>query len=108
MHRVCRSKSVRPIDDGVGPSTDEYFTLAIGGMVTILNNSSEAIWSGDWLAWTFWSEDSTQPDSGIKRRKKEPRRIGVELADPLSDRTIGRALTFAKPGGEHVNAVQIT
>ena len=30
---ICRSKSVRPIDDGVGPSVDEYFTLAIGGMV---------------------------------------------------------------------------
>ena len=29
---VCRSKSVRPIDDGVGPSVDEFFTLAIGGM----------------------------------------------------------------------------
>jgi len=31
---VCRSKSVRPIDDGVGPSVDEFFTLAIGGMGT--------------------------------------------------------------------------
>lgn len=30
---VCRSKSVRPIDDGVGPSVDEFFTLAIGGML---------------------------------------------------------------------------
>ena len=30
---ICRSKTVRPIDDGVGPSVDEYFTLAIGGMV---------------------------------------------------------------------------
>ena len=29
---VARSKSVRPIDDGVGPSIDEFFTLAIGGM----------------------------------------------------------------------------
>lgn len=44
---VCRSKSVRPIDDGVGPSTDEYFTMAIGGMVTLLNNSSEAVWAGE-------------------------------------------------------------
>ena len=32
---VCRSKSVRPIDDGVGPSVDEFFTLAIGGMVRV-------------------------------------------------------------------------
>ena len=36
---VCRSKSVRPIDDGVGPQMDEFFTLAIGGMCTMLNNS---------------------------------------------------------------------
>ena len=96
---VCRSKSVRPIDDGVGPSTDEYFTMAIGGMVTLLNNSSEAVWAGDWIAWTFFSEDGMQPDKGVKRMKKgNPRRIGIELADPLSDRTIGRCLTFAKPG----------
>ena len=27
---VARSKSVREIDDGVGPSTDEFFTLSIG------------------------------------------------------------------------------
>ena len=36
---VCRSKTVRPIDDGVGPSVDEFFTLAIGGMATLQNNS---------------------------------------------------------------------
>jgi len=93
---VCRSKSVRPIDDGMGPSTDEYFTMAIGGMVTLLNNSSEAVWAGDWIAWTFCSEVSQAANS--KRAKKNPRRIGIELADPLSDRTIGRCLTFAKPG----------
>ncbi len=27
---VARSKSVREIDDGVGPTTDEFFTLSIG------------------------------------------------------------------------------
>ncbi len=27
---VCRSKTVRPIDDGTGPSVDEFFTLHIG------------------------------------------------------------------------------
>lgn len=121
---VCRSKSVRPIDDGVGPSTDEYFTMAIGGMVTLLNNSSEAVWAGDWIAWTFCSEVTQAAQS--KRAKKNPRRIGIELAggfsfiepdtlddatsilnvclfaDPLSDRTVGRCLTFAKPGGAHL------
>lgn len=94
---VTRSKSVRPIDDGIGPSTDEYFTMAIGGMVTLLNNSSEAVWANDWIAWTFFSESQSQKDSGYKR-KREPRRIGIELSDPLSDRTIGRVMSFAKPG----------
>ena len=28
---VCRSKSVIPPDDGVGPQVDETFTLSIGG-----------------------------------------------------------------------------
>ena len=46
---VCRSKTVRPIDDGVGPQVDEFFTLAIGGMVTMLNNSSEPVFPGDML-----------------------------------------------------------
>jgi hypothetical protein len=61
--------------------------MAIGGMVTLLNNSSEAIWAGDWVAWTFFSEDGTQPDIGIKRRKKDPRRIGIELAGKFDTHT---------------------
>lgn len=46
---VCRSKSVRPMDDGVGPSVDEFFTIAIGGMVTLLNNSGTSVFPGDML-----------------------------------------------------------
>ncbi len=46
---VCRSKTVRPIDDGTGPSVDEFFTLHIGGMVTMLNNSAEPVFPGDML-----------------------------------------------------------
>ena len=57
--------------------------MAIGGMVTLLNNSSEAVWAGDWIAWTFFSEDGQQPNNGIKRGKKNPRRIGIELAGEL-------------------------
>ena len=44
---VARSKSVRPIDDGVGPQIDEFFTLAIGGMCTLLNNSGTVLYPGD-------------------------------------------------------------
>ncbi|MDA9603589.1 hypothetical protein N9S30_00375 [bacterium] len=32
---VVRSNSVRTIDDGVGPTVDEYFTLTTSGMMTV-------------------------------------------------------------------------
>lgn len=32
---ICRSKTVRPIDDGTGPSVDEFFTLHIGAPVAL-------------------------------------------------------------------------
>jgi hypothetical protein len=99
---IVRSKSVRTPDDGVGPQTDEFFTLSIGGMATIQNTSSEAIFPGDILEWTFLSDspgDSTAAASGFKRMKtSQPRRVGVKVADPLSERVIGRALSFAKQG----------
>jgi len=95
---VCRSKTVRPIDDGVGPQVDEFFTLAIGGMVTMLNNSGTAVFPGDMLAWTFYAENTKkQSSSSAMRGKKDPRRISVELATANSERVIGRCLTFAKP-----------
>ena len=95
---VCRSKSIRPIDDGVGPSVDEYFTCAIGGMVTMLNNSTDPIFPGDMLEWVFYSE-KVRGNEVVKRQKNSNvRRIGVKVADPLSERIIGRALTFSKSG----------
>ena len=94
---ICRSKTVRPIDDGTGPSIDEYFTLAIGGMVTMINNSNEPIFPGDILEWTLWSEKT--PDAGQgKRMKSGPRRVGIKIAAPTSERAIGQCKTFAKPG----------
>lgn len=93
---ICRSKSVRPIDDGVGPSVDEYFTLSIGGMATLLNNSKSPVFPGDMLEWVLYSE--TPKDSGSNvRPKKDPRRVGIQLASPSSERVIGRVLSFAKP-----------
>lgn len=44
---VARSKSVRAPDDGIGPSVDEFFTLSIGGMVTVLNTSGRVLHPGD-------------------------------------------------------------
>ena len=99
---VCRSKSVRPIDDGVGPSVDEFFTLAIGGMCTLLNNSGTSIFPGDMLEWCFYNEGvGKQVALGKKdasRGTGKPRRITVKIATAASERVIGRALSFSKPG----------
>lgn len=94
---VCRSKTVRPIDDGVGPQVDEFFTVAIGGMVTLLNNSKEPVFPGDMIEWTFYNEH-TDGAKLAKRMKGNPRRIAVKVASPTSERVIGRCLSFAKSG----------
>lgn len=94
---VCRSKTVRPIDDGVGPQTDEFFTLAIGGMVTMLNNSKDPVFPGDMLEWTFYNEHHSGGRMN-KRQKGNPRRISVKVASPTSERVFGRVLSFAKSG----------
>jgi len=108
---VCRSKSVRPIDDGVGPQMDEFFTLAIGGMVTLLNNSGQAVFPGDFLEWSFYNENkaagakrgttnSAMLASGksASRGTGHPRRISIKIATAASERVIGRCLSFAKSG----------
>ena len=97
---VARSKSVRPIDDGVGPQIDEFFTLAIGGMCTLLNNSGTIIYPGDMLEWTFYNQKSysSTASKGANRGNANPRRITVKIATASSERVIGRALSFAKPG----------
>lgn len=107
---VCRSKSVRPIDDGVGPQVDEFFTLAIGGMVTLLNNSGSAVFPGDFLEWAFYNENTSKkgrsidnasqvPGKGSSARGNGyPRRIAVKIATASSERVIGRCLSFAKSG----------
>lgn len=93
---VCRSKTVRPIDDGVGPQMDEFFTLAIGGMVTMLNNSKTPVFPGDMLEWCFYNENGGSGGKAAKRSKGNPRRIAVKIASPTSERVIGRCLSFAK------------
>lgn len=99
---IVRSKSVRTADDGVGPQVDEFFTLSIGGMATIQNTSYDSIFPGDVLEWSFYTDtnaDAANNTSVYKRQKTmSPRRVGVRVADPLSDRVIGRALSFAKKG----------
>lgn len=103
---ICRSKTVRPIDDGVGPSVDEFFTLAIGGMATIQNNSKDNVFPGDLIEWTLYGEanntfgpnPATAGSGPLKRQKTMPRRVSIKVASPTSERLIGRCLSFAKPG----------
>lgn len=78
---VVRSNSVRTMDDGVGPTVDEYFTLTTSGMMTIHNNSGTVIHSGDMIAWTF---ESPEKDLDAKTRlpsRNAPRRVGIRVAD---------------------------
>ena len=90
---IARSKSVRTPDDGIGANVDEYFTVSIGGMQTILNTSGQPISPGDLIEWTF------EPlSSAPARTDSAPKRIAVQIASVSSPRTIGRALSFAKRG----------
>ena len=92
---IARSKSVRSPSDGIGPSEDEYFTLSIGGMQTVLNTSGEPIHCGDLVEWCLYSPKGTHNG---KRSKTAPRRVGITVASASSPKLIGRALSFAKSG----------
>lgn len=92
---VARSKSVRSPDDGQGPSVDEFFTVSIGGMVTLLNTSQGVISAGDLVEWCFTPKVSA---TAMVRSKGDPRRIGVKICAPSSPRAIGRALSYSKSG----------
>jgi len=94
---VARSKSVRGPDDGVGPTTDEFFTVSIGGMSTLLNTSGTQIHPGDLVEWCFISPKATTGPTQ-KRLKTGPRRVGIKTASVSSPKIIGRALSFAKSG----------
>lgn len=91
---VARSKSVRTPDDGIGPNVDEFFTVSIGGMATILNTSNGPIYPGDLVEWCF----SGTGTSLSARAKQGPRRIGIQVASVSSPKIIGRALSFSKKG----------
>jgi len=90
---VARSASIRDYDDQQkGMKTDDHFTLAIGGMVTILNNSNNAINRGDLIEWTFL--EATAPPT--KKDKAGPRRIQVRKCGDNPSRKIGRAMGNAR------------
>ena len=96
---IVRSKSVRSPDDGIGPQTDEFFTVSIGGLSSILNNSGMPIHPGDLVEWCLinkMAQQGTEPTA--KRAKTGPRRVAIRTASASSSRIIGRALSFAKNG----------
>lgn len=100
---VARSKSVRTPDDGIGPNVDEFFTVSIGGMATLLNTSGGPIYPGDLVEWSLTSSDIVGPadNNAFKpslRAKQNPRRIAIAVASVSSPKIIGRALSFAKKG----------
>jgi len=76
---VVRSNSVRTMDDGVGPTVDEYFTLTTSGMMTIHNNSGSVIHSGDMIAWTFESPEELDAKTRLPSRNA-PRRVGIRVS----------------------------
>lgn len=91
---IARSKTVRSPDDGIGPRDDEFFTLSLGGMATILNNSGRPISAGDLIEWTLVTDSMTAFGASVhKRTKSGPRRIGIKTASVSSDKVIGRALS---------------
>lgn len=96
---VARSKSIREYDDGLGPSTDEYFTLSIGGMATVLNTSSNPITPGQAVSWSACTSPDNNKVSVFSNKNAGPRRVGIlGGADFSGPRVIGRSLSFAKPG----------
>lgn len=103
---IVRSPCVRSEDELVmGPSVDEYFTLAIGGAATIQNNGLDKIEAGDEVCWSFMHRESRLYDGkDAKMHGLGPARIAVKAKgkDPDLDgdgnRVIGRALSSAKSG----------
>ena len=100
---VVRSNSVRTVDDGMGPTVDEYFTLTIGGPQTILNNSKDVIHPGDQIAWTFYSEDPAKTGTASSNRARYggPRRVGIKQASFHDENVIGmRSLSQRGPSAD--------
>lgn len=102
---IVRSKSVPPVDDGNGPSYDEMFTIALGGMAVVLNSSGEHVLSGQYIDWCF-DVSSSKSSGGHKDSRTfaassktgRPRRVGITTRATPGPRTIARALCHAAPG----------
>ena len=101
---IVRTQSDRTPDMGKGPIDDDHFTLAIGGLITVLNTSGHNIKINDCIEWTFCSDDCLRGSYGsytvhkMMSAKEGPRRIQLQLASPSSSKIIGTAKTSARKG----------
>ena len=100
---VCRSKSVRPIDDGVGPQIDEFFTLAIGGMCTLLNNSGTVLYPGDMCVHStrLVSTRHSSTNTTHKSTRKQARVVLLQPEVVLVGRVQGRRARQRQPAEDH-------
>lgn len=98
---ISRSKVVRQPDDGIGPSVDEYFTVAIRGLATILNTTNNTIFAGQELRWTFKDNATANNDWQRLSTSWGPRHVGIKIVgETPEDRKflIGRAVSTGWKG----------
>ena len=95
---VVRSKSVRsPAEaDGVGPIVDEFFTIAIGGLVTMLNNGDNSIHAGDEVYWDVLEDAKSDRSGAFKAPRFVIKKVGTPASPDVTKRVFGVAKTFAK------------
>ena len=98
---VARSKSVRPIDDGVGPQIDEFFTLAIGGMCTLLNNSGTVLYPGDMLEWCFYNQKAYSSAASKGAAAATPTRGGSRSRSPPPPASASSAARYVRTKPPH-------
>jgi hypothetical protein len=71
-----------------------FSQLTIDGPQTILNNSAGVVHPGDYLSWTFYSEDpeKTGVKDAVRSKNGGPRRVGIRVAEFHDDCIIGSLL----------------
>lgn len=102
---IARSANRVSYDDiKNGPTRDENFTITIGGLVTLYNNSNDTIRCGDPIEWTFF-DDSDGPKHPKNAKNAGPRRIVVrKVQSANTSRVFGTAKSYAARG-QHFDAL---
>ena len=104
---ISRSPSVKT-DDSMPSYPTEPFTLAVGGIVTVLNTGTTRFSPGDGCAWTFEPllSPGAQQVTINKRQKIGPRLIQIVRVPPgcSHPRQFGVSKSAARPG-EHFDVL---